>query len=99
MPISVKITDSNRKDKKYMAIFRLHKGGRIFKITHFGGKNYSDYTKHKDNKRKDIYLKRHKKNEDWNKYTSAGALSRWILWNKPTLEASIKDYKKRFKLD
>ena len=45
MPISVKITDSNRKDKKYMAIFRLHKGGRIFKITHFGGKNYSDYTK------------------------------------------------------
>jgi hypothetical protein len=29
---------------------------------------------------------------------SAGALSRWILWNKPTLAASIKDYKKRFGL-
>ena len=25
---------------------------------------------------------------------SAGALSRWILWNKPTLKASIDDYKK-----
>ena len=59
MPISVKITDSNRKDKKYMAIFRLHKGGRIFKITHFGGKNYSDYTKQQStNKRKDGFRPR-----------------------------------------
>ena len=27
---------------------------------------------------------------------SPGALSRWILWNKPTLKASIADFKKRF---
>jgi len=25
-------------------------------------------------------------------------LSRWILWNKPTLKASISDFKKRFDL-
>jgi len=29
---------------------------------------------------------------------SAGALSRWILWNKPTIEASKADFKKRFNL-
>tara|TARA_R100001594_G_scaffold1843_2_gene7827 strand:+ start:4261 stop:4560 length:300 start_codon:yes stop_codon:yes gene_type:complete len=99
MPISVKITNSNLKNKRLMAIFRLHKGGKVFKITHFGDKRYENYTIHKDKKRKELYLKRHKKNEDWNKYMTAGALSRWILWNKPTLEDSIKDYKERFKLD
>ena len=36
--------------------------------------------------------------EDWNDVTSAGALSRWILWNKPTIEASKADFKKRFNL-
>jgi len=25
-------------------------------------------------------------------------LARWILWNKPTIKESIKDYKKRFNL-
>jgi hypothetical protein len=27
-----------------------------------------------------------------------GSLSRWTLWNKKTLSASIADYKKRFNL-
>ena len=39
-----------------------------------------------------------KKKENWNDYMSAGSLSRWILWNKPTLTASIQDYMRRFKL-
>ena len=97
MPISVKITKSNQKGKRLMAIFRLHKGGKIFKITHFGSSDYENYTIHNDDKRKELYLKRHKKREDWDK--TAGSLSRWILWNKKSLDASIKDYKKRFKLD
>ena len=57
----------------------------------------SDYTKHKDEDRKKRYLNRHRKNENWKSPMTAGALSRWILWNKPTLRDSIKDYKKRFK--
>ena len=56
----------------------------------------SDYTKHKDKDRKKLYLNRHKKNENWNSPMTAGALSRWILWNKPTLKASIDNYKKKF---
>jgi hypothetical protein len=58
----------------------------------------SDFTKHKDEERKQRYLDRHKANENWNKPDTAGALSRWILWNKPTLRESIQDYKERFGL-
>ena len=36
--------------------------------------------------------------EDWKDPTTAGALSRWILWNKPSLSASFSDYKSRFGL-
>jgi len=62
----------------------------------FGRQGYSDFTKHKDEARKQRYLDRHKANENWNKPDTAGALSRWILWNKPTLRESIQDYKQRF---
>jgi hypothetical protein len=52
----------------------------------------------KDDKKKDAYIARHKVNENWNDPKSAGALSRYILWNKTTLSASIADFKKRFNL-
>ena len=71
---------------------------------HFGASGYMDYTKYykQDPKlakqKKDSYLARHRVNEDWNDVMSAGALSRWILWNKPTIEASVKDFKKKFDL-
>ena len=64
----------------------------------FGADGYSDFTIHKDEQRKQRYLDRHKANENWNKPDTAGALSRWILWNKPTLKESIDDFKKRFNL-
>lgn len=82
---------SKKKGKKYDVIY---KG----KVISFGSEGMSDFTIHKDKERKQRYLDRHKKNENWNDPMTAGALSRWILWNKPTLDASIKDFKKRFKL-
>jgi hypothetical protein len=36
--------------------------------------------------------------EHWNKPTTPGALSRWVLWNKPSFKESVKDYKKKFNL-
>jgi hypothetical protein len=66
--------------------------------TDFGAKNYSDYTLHKNYSRMIRYKNRHKSRENWNKPKTAGALSRWVLWNKPSLRESIKDYKKRFNL-
>lgn len=97
MPIkSVKITKSNRKDKKLKAVFKDIYGKE--KTVHFGAKGYEDYTIHKDEERKDRYLKRHKVNQDWNDFTTPGSLSRWILWNKPSIKESIKDFKERFNL-
>ena len=85
------ITKSKNKDKKYDA--RID--GK--KTVSFGAAGMSDFTKHKDPERKQRYLNRHKSRENWNDPTTAGYLSRWILWNKPTIEESIKDTNNRFK--
>jgi hypothetical protein len=90
------IKRSHRSDKKWDAVFEVN--GRT-RVQPFGQKGYSDYTKHKDKTRKQRYLHRHSgMGEDWNDPTTAGALSRWILWNKPSFKASLQDYRKRFDL-
>ncbi len=91
----IKIVKSEKPDKKLKAVFNVD-GKEV--TTHFGQKGFSDYTLHKDVLRKNLYIKRHRANEDWSKPTSAGALSRYVLWNLPDLDDSIKDYKRRFKL-
>jgi hypothetical protein len=99
MPNILYLFESDKPNKKYMVYFINPKTGRPKKV-YFGaikpnGKPYEDFTTHKDPERKMRYLKRHAK-EDWNDLTKAGAWSRYILWNKPTLDASIKDMNKRF---
>jgi len=92
------IKPSTNSDKKLMATFS---NGRTI---HFGAKGLKDFTiyskgdKDVAKQKKDAYIARHKVNENWNDPTTAGALSRWILWNLPTKEASIADFKKRFNL-
>lgn len=88
------IKKSNRQGKKYMATFRMATGRT--KTIHFGASGMSDYTKHKDLARQKRYLNRHSSRENWKDPTTAGALSRWVLWNKPSLKASIADYRRRF---
>lgn len=89
----IKIVKSTKHDKKLMAVFE--KNGRE-KTVHFGSAGMSDYHLHKNSARKQRYLDRHRKNENWNNPTSAGCLARYILWNKTSLRASIADYKRRF---
>jgi hypothetical protein len=96
MSDSVNITPSNLDSKKYTAIF--YKDNKKIKTINFGAKGMSDYTIHKDDNRKERYINRHKKNENWDNPMTAGSLSRWILWNKKTIELSISDYLKKFKL-
>ena len=91
------IKKSTNAKKKYMAIFTDEKGKKV-KTTHFGAAGMSDYTKHKDKKRKQRYLTRHRKRENWSNYMSAGALSRYILWGETSFRESIKKYKNRFNL-
>ena len=83
---------SSNANKKYDA---LVEGKKVS----FGQKNASDYTQHKDPERKQRYLDRHRKNENWNDLKTAGAWAKAILWNKPTLTASIKDMERKFNID
>ena len=94
--MKVVIKKSTNEKKKYMAIF--YDGKKKVKTTHFGAAGMSDYTKHKDPARKQRYINRHKTNENWDNYMSAGSLSRYILWGEPTLRASIQKYKEKFNL-
>ena len=85
------ISKSNKKDKKYDA--RID-GKRTVS---FGAAGMSDYTIHKDDERKQRYLDRHRKNENWADYNTAGFYAKNLLWNKKTLSESIKDTNTRFK--
>lgn len=94
----LRITRSSNPEKKMMAVFEVDGRERVI---HFGQANAKDYTKHSPlirDARKRAYDARHKPTEDWSDPTSAGALSKYILWNKPTISASIADYKRRFNL-
>ena len=85
------ISKSKNKNKKYDA--RIDDK----KTVSFGAAGMSDFTKHKDSERKQRYLDRHKKNENWSDHTTAGFYATNLLWNKPTLTESIKDTNNRFK--
>jgi len=68
-------------------------------VKSFGQKNTSDYTLHKDDDRKNNYIQRHRANEDWTKsgIKTAGFYAKHVLWNKKTLQASIKDLNDKYK--
>lgn len=85
---------SDKPNKKYFII--TSKGKKVY----FGQASASDFTLHKDEERKNRYILRHEKNEAkfWNKsgIDSPSFWARFLLWNKPTIQASYNDIKKRF---
>ncbi|NDG19392.1 MAG: hypothetical protein EB117_14120 [Betaproteobacteria bacterium] len=84
---------------KMFAEFRV--GGKT-KQVRFGAPGYGDFpTYYRQDpamaaKKQAAYLARHRVREDWSDPMAAGTLARYILWNKPTVEASVRDYKARF---
>ena len=62
------------------------------KKIYFGQANASDMTQHKDEERKQRYIKRHEKNESkfWNKsgIDTPSFWSRFLLWEKPSIKES-----------
>ena len=97
--VFVQLKKSEIDGKKYTAVFYDDDRKKI-KTTHFGQAGANDFTSHGEDaeERKKLYLDRHKNNEDWQDYKSAGCLARYILWNKPSVSASYNDYLKKFKL-
>ena len=90
--MQITIQKSSRAGKKYMAKVEE-------KTVHFGASGYLDFTTSKDEKRKASYLARHKTSEDWTLagVDTAGFWARWLLWNKPSITASISGINQRFK--
>ena len=102
--MSVFLLKSSKKDKKYMIKYDN-------KTKHFGQRGARDYTlinkkssqfylpkKEDREKVKKAYKSRHSNYSLSSPYT-AGSLSMFLLWNKPTLSASIKDYERRYKIN
>ncbi len=104
MPIDITIKEAQPKTKKrFTAIFRIHKGGKVIKVTHFGQRNpkFGTYIDHGDKERRKNYIARHEVREKkfYKDSQRASTLSRFLLWgDKTTLEGNLKDYKKRFNL-
>jgi len=69
------------------------------KTTRFGQTNTKKriFIDHRDKELKMSYIKRHLKDLETNDYRWAGYLSMFLLWNKPTLKESVKDFNKRIK--
>lgn len=89
----VSITKSDRPEKRFKAVFEDPK-----KTTHFGLKGGSTFIDHKDNDKRKAYIARHRVRENWDDPTSPGALARFILWERPTLQSAISAFRRRFNL-
>ena len=86
--MQIRISPSTRQNKKFQTVIDNQK------TIHFGSKGASDFTLNKDKARKETYEGRHKKREDWTDHKTAGFYSKNTLWNKLTIQASIKDQSK-----
>jgi hypothetical protein len=96
----LKITKSNKKEKKYTATFENLDTKKTF-IRHFGYDNpndkKNDFTLHKDINRRNRYINR-ARNQLKDDPTKPAYLSMYILWNLPSFRDSVKDYTKRLNI-
>lgn len=93
----IRVEESTRPDKKLQAVF-----SEPAKTVHFGARGYGDfieYSKHSraigDAKRA-AYIARHGATETWTRPDTAATLSRYILWEKPSLGAAISAFRTKF---
>jgi hypothetical protein len=84
---------SDEPNKKYYIITNDNKK------VYFGQASATDFTIHKDEARKGLYINRHKKNENWTKsgVDTAGWWSFKYLWSYPTKEEAYNHVKKDVK--
>ena len=86
----VLIKKSPKSDKRLVAEFPTKK-------VHFGARGGSTFVDHKNMQTKKAWEARHRVNENWQDYDTAGALSKHLLWNKTSLRASMTDLNARQK--
>jgi len=89
------IKKSKTEGKRYDAIFINVKNQKEKKVS-FGQKGEKDFIVLQDKNMRDFYDFKNK-DKPIRDLMSRQALEKYILWNKPTLESSIKDYTKILK--
>jgi hypothetical protein len=89
--MNVIIKRSDKPGKKFDAVVNDKK------VIRFGEAGASDFTQHKNEDRKNNYIQRHRKNEQWNNPLTAAFYSRWINWEKPTLKEAVSNVNRKFK--
>ena len=87
------VCEINETKKRFIAVFSDGS------ITKFGLTNpkIGTYIDHNNKILRKKYIKRHLKDLKTNDYKRPGYLSLFLLWNKETLNESIKDFNKRIK--
>ena len=92
----IKITNGDGGKRFIATIYEDYQGLKPMARIKFGAANGSTYIDHQDDIKKKNYIARHSKlNENWDEI-SAGSLSRYLLWEKKTLEDAKKFYEKKF---
>lgn len=79
---------STRADKR----FAIDMGGMEH---HFGSKVGKTFIDHKDDKKKQAWMARHRNDKNFNDMHSSIYHSKNLLWNKPSLTEAIKYYEKK----
>ena len=97
--VLLSVSESTRAGKKLVAVFDV---GGITRSVHFGAASYGDYTAYHAQdpalaaEKRRGYIRRHGATEDWTDPTTAGTLSRYVLWELPTIPAAVAAYRRRF---
>ena len=84
---------SSKAGKKYDAVI----DGK--KTVSFGATGYSDFTKHKDEERKQRYIARHGATQTFKDIEKPQTWARYILWEKKTIPEAVKNMEKKFNLE
>jgi hypothetical protein len=83
---------SDKVGKKYYIITNDNK--KIY----FGDSNFQHFTSdHLDERRRLLYISRHRKNEDWKNPNTSGYWSMWFLWSEKSYEQAYKKIRKDLK--
>ena len=86
------ISPSTNLNKKYKAVIN----GK--KTIHFWHSSYDNFTTHNDPKRRDNYIARTSKQDHSKQNIASPAwMSRFILWEKPTLKGAVESANKTYK--
>ena len=64
----------------------------------FGSSPYEDYTIHKDDKRRDSYIKRHGATQSWTDIEKPQTWARYLLWEKKSIPEAIKFMENKFNI-